>query len=397
MNTLQKKIRAVIILFLVLIVALAALGFFYQNQFSLKLVGEPMVTLDYQAMYEDPGAQVYLNGKVSHQELIYSDTPVDSSVLGEQELRYSYQWLIFHKDTFRKIVIKDLSAPVIELNGSSNMTLFVNETFTDPGVTVTDNVDQDIQSKVQVSGSVDVSQVGTYELVYRATDQAGNSAEVKRTVLVQAKAVEKKGVVYLTFDDGPNGETTGSILDTLSKYGVKATFFVTGAGPDQLLKREFDEGHTIALHTYTHKYNEVYASVDAYFNDLNKISDRVFRVTGVRSTLIRFPGGSSNGISAEYCKGIMSELVVKVREKGYQYFDWNVSSEDAGGAKSPDQVFSNVTKHLSKNHSNVVLMHDIKPQTRDALERIIRYCLDNGYELLPLTMDSFPAHHPVNN
>jgi peptidoglycan/xylan/chitin deacetylase (PgdA/CDA1 family) len=205
-------------------------------------------------------------------------------------------------------------------------------------------------------------------------------------------------IVYLTFDDGPSDAYTNRLLDILAKYGVKATFFVTGSGDDALIKREFDEGHTVALHSSSHSYAYIYANVDNYFADLYAIRDRVQRITGYAPSLIRFPGGSSNTVSALYDGGmkIMSYLTAEVERRGFNYADWNVSSGDAGGATTADQVFENVVYRLSEGRS-VVLQHDVKGFSVDAVERIIQYGQANGYTFLPMTSDSFMAHHGVNN
>lgn len=205
------------------------------------------------------------------------------------------------------------------------------------------------------------------------------------------------GTIYLTFDDGPS-EFTGALLDTLKNYGVKATFFVTGRGDDEIIKREHDEGHTVALHTFSHNYANVYASVENYFADLNQIADRVKNLTGEDAKLIRFPGGSSNLVSARYDGPIkiMSILTNEVEARGYQYFDWNVDSDDAGRARDADTVFSNVASHL-KPGDNVVLQHDVKDYSVAAVGKIIEYGNANGYNFKPLTLDSFTAHHGVNN
>ena len=81
-------------------------------------------------------------------------------------------------------------------------------------------------------------------------------------------------VVYLTFDDGPS-ENTKKILDILAEYDAKATFFITGANEQcrPYIKEAYDAGHTIGLHTYTHNYDEVYESDDAYFADLEKVGE----------------------------------------------------------------------------------------------------------------------------
>ena len=204
-------------------------------------------------------------------------------------------------------------------------------------------------------------------------------------------------IIYLTFDDGP-GPYTARLLDVLKKHNVKATFFVTSAGDDALIKREHDEGHTVALHTYSHDYAYVYSSVNNFFADLYEIQARVKNITGETTTLIRFPGGSSNLISARYDGGshIMSVLAAETAARGFTYFDWNVSSGDAGGASSAEEVYQNVIGAL-KPDTSVVLQHDIKDFSVDAVERIIDYGKKNGYTFKNLDPSSFTAHHSVNN
>lgn len=211
------------------------------------------------------------------------------------------------------------------------------------------------------------------------------------------KLANATGVVYLTYDDGP-GDYTNTLLDVLKKYDVKATFFVTGRGEDDVIRREYEEGHTVALHTWSHNYAYLYASVANYYADLQQVSDRVKNITGEESKLIRFPGGSSNTVSARYDgrSHIMSTLTRDVEAKGYAYFDWNVDSDDAGRAKTADTVYNNVVTRL-KPGANVVLQHDIKPYSVEAVERIIQWCNDNNFVFEPLTKDSPTVHHGLNN
>lgn len=205
------------------------------------------------------------------------------------------------------------------------------------------------------------------------------------------------GIIYLTFDDGP-GEYTAKLLDVLKQYDIKATFFVTGKGVDALIAREHNEGHTVGLHSWSHRYDLIYVSVENFFNDLAMIADRVKRITGVDAKLIRFPGGSSNTVSAKYDGKIhiMSILTEEVQKRGYQYFDWNLASGDAASITTSDGIFTNVAAHLTEG-PNVVLQHDIKEFSVDAVERIIQYGLEHGYTFKPLDINSFPAHHGVNN
>ena len=212
---------------------------------------------------------------------------------------------------------------------------------------------------------------------------------------------EHESVIYLTFDDGPTSDSTPKILDILEKKNVKATFFVLHYNEDteKYIKREHEQGHTVGLHGYSHTYSEVYQSVDSCLNNFKKIQDQVYQTTGVKSKIIRFPGGGSNTISKKYCPGIMTEVTKKVVEEGFRYFDWNVDSDDAGRAKTSEAVYNNVTNGIKKGRSNVVLMHDFSGnhKTIDALESIIDYGKRNGYVFKAITETTPMVTHSVNN
>lgn len=302
----------------------------------------------------------------------------------------------------RKINYVDKEKPVITLKGNNTMYLNVNEKFREPGYTASDNCDGDITNKVVSTGSVDISKIGTYTISYKVTDTNGNTTTVQRKIVVSNKTdpnsgVVKKGAIYLTFDDGPSAITTLSILDILKEENVKATFFVTNNGPDYLIKRMYDDGHTVALHTASHDYSKIYSSVDNYFADLKKVSDRVKRITGQTSKIVRFPGGSSNTISRRYSSGIMTTLSNELFSRGYRYYDWNIDSGDASTSKTKEAVYNRVVNNLSKNRANIVLMHDIKSPTRDAIRDIIRYGKQNGYTFEKIDMDTYMVRQKINN
>ena len=294
----------------------------------------------------------------------------------------------------RKIYFKDVVAPTLQLDSGESVSLSLGDTFTDSSYQVSDNCDQKID--VDISGDVDTTKAGSYERVYTATDLSGNSTKVVQHIVVFEPT--KKGVIYLTFDDGPRSGTTDIILNVLKEQGVKATFFVTSGGPDDLIKRAYDEGHSIGLHTSSHDYSVVYASSDSYFNDLQIVSDRVERITGEKSKLIRFPGGSSNTISKKYSPGIMSYLTKEVVNRGYRYYDWNIDSRDAEGGKfDADQIAQFVISNLSHDKVNMVLMHDIKVTTKDAIGKIIDYGKANGYVFEAITPFTDMVVQRVNN
>ena len=303
----------------------------------------------------------------------------------------------------RTIVYKDPELPVLTLTGDKEIKLTAGATFTEPGYTATDNVDGDLTAKVVVTGSVDVHKAGTYTLTYTVTDSFGNTVSATRTVTVEAiqpPEVVNPGskIVYLTFDDGPCAYTK-TLLDVLAKYNVKATFFVVDKGKtnNKIMQRIVAEGHAIGVHSLTHEYSEIYASKEAYFADFNAMRQIIYDQTGVWTNLLRFPGGSSNGVSKKYCAGIMTELTQAVTDMGYRYFDWNVSSGDAGDTKTAEGVYQNVISGIKKHDVSFVLQHDIKKYSVEAVEKIIIWCLDNGYTFKALDETSPTCHHKVNN
>jgi len=220
--------------------------------------------------------------------------------------------------------------------------------------------------------------------------------ESAQTTVSQTTSKGKK-ICYLTFDDGPSDNTL-KILNILDKYNAKATFFVINTSKINYVKKIHAAGHTVGLHSYTHNYSNIYSSSEAYFSDLQKISNTVKKYTGVESKIIRFPGGSSNRISQQYSTGLMPKLIKQTAEKGYFYFDWNVDSSDASGnnvsyTKIRDSV---LTAAVNKN-SICVLMHDTssKNSTVTALPEIIKGLKKQGYVFKALTTDSFGYHHNV--
>lgn len=294
-------------------------------------------------------------------------------------------------------------APELTLNGDAEITIKAGTKFDDPGCTATDSYGNDISESITVSGDLSTYHAGTYTLTYAATDKFGNESSIERTVNVEAvkqASTSNSGskVVYLTFDDGP-GAFTQQLLDILDKYNVKVTFFVTNvnSGYQDMIAKEAAAGHTVAIHSASHDYQKIYSSTSAYFEDLNEMSDIIYAQTGERPKLIRFPGGSSNTVSKKYCCGIMSELTKDVTDQGYKYFDWNVSSGDAGETTSTDAVYQNVINGMKSHNVSVVLQHDIKNFSVNAVERIIQWGLANGYTFLPLTPSTEDVHHGVNN
>lgn len=214
----------------------------------------------------------------------------------------------------------------------------------------------------------------------------------------QAGAADS-GICYLTFDDGPSNNTL-KILDILDTYGIKATFFVVGTAKMDYLPLIHSKGHAIGLHSTSHSYANIYSSVNNYLTDIKGISDIVYAKTGVRSNIMRFPGGSSNAVSASYCKGIMTELTTLMPSLGYSYYDWNVSSGDAAGGTVPSsRIVSNVLNGARGKKSICVLMHDTgaKGTTVQALPQMIEGLHSQGFRFAALNAQVYGFHQAVRN
>lgn len=201
--------------------------------------------------------------------------------------------------------------------------------------------------------------------------------------------------VYLTFDDGPSGYTD-DILDILDAHGVKGTFFVLtkeGKFADEAYKRIADEGHTLGLHSSSHKYHEIYASVEAFRNDIRTQQEYLYDLTGVWPRIYRFPGGSSNRVSPTPIR----DLIACLNEEGIEYFDWNIVSGDAiKGTLSVKAIVSNCTKNIDKYDECVILMHDSLDRytTVKALDEVITIIENRGdCQILPITDETVPVQH----
>ncbi len=204
--------------------------------------------------------------------------------------------------------------------------------------------------------------------------------------------------VYLTFDDGPS-IYTDEILDILAQYDVKATFFVVGkedSAYEPMYQRIVDEGHSIGMHSYSHKYSEIYSSLDNFKKDVENIRNFIFDKTGVECSLYRFPGGSSNNIG----KNSIQEYIGYLNEEEIVYYDWNISSQDATGSiLSVEQLVDNSTSELEHYSNAVILFHDSgdKYTTVQALPQIIETILKmEDTEIVPITENSELVQHIAN-
>lgn len=222
------------------------------------------------------------------------------------------------------------------------------------------------------------------------------TAEVQQADQTEEPQKPQEGVkhAYLTFDDGPS-ENTGAILDILKQYNVKATFFVIGKTDQASLdsyKRIVAEGHSLGIHSYSHKYTQIYESMESFQNDVLSLQAHLKEVTGQEVHLYRFPGGSSNTVS----KVSIDDCIRFLSENGFTYYDWNATNGDATGRQmATEEMVSSVMNELGKYQNITVLMHDGpgKQKTVEALPTIIEQLQAQGVQILPITDQTTPVQH----
>ena len=400
------NIKRSLICLLALILVTVAFGCDSRDEtLQINFRGDREIYVECFTTYVEPGAFAQFGDQ--QVEVQISGDAVDTNKLGSYLLKYTAQAKNRLVTAYRTVHVVDSEAPKIQLVGAEYYSINEGQPYAELGCVVTDNYDGDLSEQVIVSGKVNRHIPGQYELTYTATDSFGNVSSVKRFVSVEEwkepgvempQYGEPNGkVIYLTFDDGPS-QHTPRLLDVLKRYNVKATFFVVNTKFVNTIKRIAAEGHTLAMHTTSHVYKDIYASEEAYFKDLYAIQGVIKDLTRQESKFLRFPGGSSNK-SSSFNPGIMTRLTKLVEEKGFTYFDWTLDSKDTGGAKTPAAVYNNVISGISKEEKeySIVLQHDIKSYSVDAVESIILWGLANGYTFMAMDENTPVYHHTVRN
>lgn len=279
---------------------------------------------------------------------------------------------------------KERSSDIVLKNDDSTVDVSEDNALGENGASKEDISKEDIS---ETDSSKDQTQIPDKQTI-QAVPEKGQAAE--DNFLEEGEHPK----VYLTFDDGPS-ENTAKILDILKERNIKATFFVIGQEDEEskaLYRRIVAEGHTLGMHSFSHKYDVIYKSLDAFKEDMEHLQSYLKEVTGVAPTIMRFPGGSSNMVSNVDIK----ELIRYVKEQGITYYDWNVVSGDATSqVYTPDELVENVMNDVVKYNTSVVLMHDAsaKASTVDALVPMIDQLQALGAELLPIDEDTKPIQH----
>ena len=255
------------------------------------------------------------------------------------------------------------------------------------------SLEKQIETITKVSDS---GVVKAQEKEVKTTKAPKKASTAEPTIKPTDDTTTKK--VYLTFDDGP-GSQTGKIMDILKKNHVKATFFVTGkedASSKKIYQRIVKEGHTLAMHSYSHIQDVIYDSKEAFEKDLKQINRCLYEATGVHTKFYRFPGGSSTQNTSLSIQNFIDVL----KKNHYLYLDWNVISPDINNANATkEQVVTGVMQGVDAYDTAVVLMYDVadKPMTVKALPSIIKQIKAKNYELLPVDESMILIQHNNGN
>lgn len=249
----------------------------------------------------------------------------------------------------------------------------------------------DLASKIDHSNDIE-SQFYEYEYLYDEAQMQYEMLRIDYFLLENYKFEANKKIAYLTFDDGPSNETL-EMLQILNQYNVKATFFVNNLN-SEIIKEIHNQGHLLANHTSSHQYNQIYMSTEAFKNDIVKLEDTIYNLTGYTTNVFRFPGGSNTG----YIRKVTGSKDIKhfkeaLNELGYTYFDWNVDSGDASGSNiSTSTIANNVLNQCRGKREAVILMHtlDSKHSTTLALPLIIEGLLEQGFTFAIISNETAP-------
>lgn len=217
---------------------------------------------------------------------------------------------------------------------------------------------------------------------------------IKELSTYQQEENNGKKMIYLTFDDGPSKGITEKVLDILKEKQVTATFFLIGNqidGLEPVVKRMVEEGHSIGLHTYTHKFKRIYANREIFIKEMEQCGEKIKEVVGREPKIIRFPGGSRKRLTKTYLE--------KLHGHQYKVYDWNMESVDGLNPKvSSERIYRDATKGSEELSTIILLLHCdyMHNNTTKALPKIIDYYKEKGYEFKTITEDTPELYSPIS-
>jgi peptidoglycan-N-acetylglucosamine deacetylase len=210
---------------------------------------------------------------------------------------------------------------------------------------------------------------------------------------IEAFSMSDEKVIYLTFDDGPSRGPCSEILDILKEENVKGTFFILGneiKGNEDVLKRIYDEGHSIGLHSMTHEKKNLYNNENDFLNEMLKVQDLIEKTIGFKSNILRFPFGANNNTYK-----LKKSLVELLHNNNFKIYDWTVDTRDGELYNASPETF--IKNSRSKNNNITLLMHcgSANKNSPKALKSIISYYKENNYTFKTIDQSTPEIFHYV--
>ena len=251
---------------------------------------------------------------------------------------------------------------------------------------------QDATAPFVIEGDLDAFQPqDPLQPVYDAYTIQYRQTQGFSTQLVKIEPYYHPNTVYLTFDDGPNDKNTVAVLDILKQENVKATFFLLGnqlRDYPEVVKRIYNEHHALGNHSYSHDYQKLYASTDAYIDEMQKTDSAFQEIIGVRPLITRAPGGVVGHFTDDYWQ--------ELDRFGYLEVGWNITAGDSSDGVAEDLI-GNIVHQLDTvpelNDHAIILMHSSAghEETVKALPEIIHILKSRGFSFGVITPSTPPA------
>lgn len=218
---------------------------------------------------------------------------------------------------------------------------------------------------------------------------------VSNTSIEVSKGPSKSSgkIAYITIDDGPS-KFTDQMIKTLNKYNVKATFFMIDGNMKeypQQVKNIIKNGNTAGFHSVSHDIHKLYVTSTSAKEEFDTNDQTFYKITGKHSKVIRIPYGSK-----PYTPQASYQALV---DAGYKIWDWDLDTEDWRSNSS--QIVQNVKNHIKNRKGEdkdqlVVLMHE-KKQSAEALDSVLKFLSDKGYEFAPVDQNQIPKNYWLRN
>lgn len=183
----------------------------------------------------------------------------------------------------------------------------------------------------------------------------------------------RENYIGITFDDGPDLEITPKVLDLLSKYDMKATFFCIGKNirkHPQIVEKIIEQGHVVGNHSYSHSNYYGFLSTNKIKEDIKSNEQIIYETSERQTKFFRPPFGVTN-----------PNIARAIADFDLITLGWSIRSFDTV-AKDADKVFKNISSKIQKG--DVILLHDNSALSLNVLEKLLKHCKKENLESVTL-------------